>query len=74
MSKAPTTDTSELQPTHIDCFDCDQLYQYEGAAECPEEPAEHGFELIHVTDLPLGYDDDYFHHGRAQYEYPAKED
>lgn len=68
-------DTSELDPTHVYCLDCDELYPFEGAGECPEEPESHGYELVHVTTEPLGYDDDkdYYHHGRQQYEYPAKE-
>lgn len=76
MARAPGMDKSELDPTHVQCFDCDDLYPFEGAAECPEEPEDHGFELVHVTDTPLGYedDDDYLHRGRKQYEYPARED
>jgi len=58
-----------LTPNAIDCMDCEEIY--EPGVECPEEPADHGIQSAFITNEPLGLSDDeqYYHHGREQYEY-----
>lgn len=75
MARVPLMDQTELEPTHIQCYDCDELYPFEGEDGCPEEPESHGYEMVHATKEPLGYEDDneYYSPLRQQYEYPAKE-